>query len=384
MKIAFVTNNFEPIISGITTSINCFYMSLIERGHHVYIIAPEYPKYSDNNLNIYRVFSIKLYYKEKYPIPIISSITLAKIMRELSIDIIHSHHPFGLGLTALKTAKKHLKIPIVFTYHTMYEDYSHYIPLPNKKFLQTYIKYAAINYSNKCNCVITPSESLKKLLFTRGCKKTVQVIPSGISKSLIASSNSSKLTRIKKNYGIKEKDIVFLCVSRLAKEKNCEFLIKSFSKVKIQMPKAKLLIVGNGPTKKKLEQLVFKLGLVSNIILVGAIPHSIIADFYKIAQVLLFVSQTDTQGLPLIEALPFGLPIVAVESLASKEFVGSLNTGILTNKNEYDFSRAIIDLSAAKDLRGQYSAHNKKIAEKFCLEKLSKKMENLYKSISYN
>ncbi|MDQ1316423.1 MAG: 1,2-diacylglycerol 3-alpha-glucosyltransferase [Candidatus Poribacteria bacterium] len=381
MKIAFVTNNFEPIISGITTSINSFYEPLSERGHDIYIFAPEYPNYYDRNPNVQRVFSLKLYYKEKYPAPLISSYKLAKAMRKLSIEVIHSHHPFGLGRTVLSAARKYLNIPIIFTYHTMYEEYSHYVPLPNKNYLKNYLKNSALDYTNNCDLVITPINALKDLLLKRGCKKPIEVLPTGITRDLTMFNDPLRCNKIKKKYGINHQNRVFLCVSRLAQEKNCEFLIESFSNVVYKLPKAKLLIVGTGPCESKLKHMVYRLGLSSKIIFIGSVPHSEIAAFYAIGEILLFVSQTDTQGLPLIETLHFGLPIVAVKSMASKELVGELNTGILTSDSKDEFAKAIIDLSDNYELVKQYQSHNREVAKKFHIDYLSNRLEDIYHKV---
>ena len=184
MKIAFITNNYEPIVSGITTSINTFAESLNRRGHRVYIFAPDYPNYRERNKSVQRVFSVKLYYKEKYPLPVIRSSTLSQLLTGLSIDVLHSHHPFGLGQTAIRAAK-HLSLPIICTYHTMYEEYCHYIPFIGRRYLRGYIIRKALNYINHCNVVIAPTDPVKDLLIRRGCKSPVVVLPTGISHGIV-------------------------------------------------------------------------------------------------------------------------------------------------------------------------------------------------------
>ncbi len=136
MRIALVTNNFTPIVSGVTTSISTLYAELTDFGHKVYIVAPNYPGYRDVDESIIRVRSIPLYYRANYPLPIFCGKELASIFNQLKIDLVHSHHPFGLGQSALIACKKYNNIPLVFTHHTLYEEYLHYIPTVIRKIVR--------------------------------------------------------------------------------------------------------------------------------------------------------------------------------------------------------------------------------------------------------
>lgn len=377
MRIAFVTNNFEPIISGITTSINGLIEGLKIAGHTIYVFAPYYPGYRDTDAKIFRTRSLPIYYKEKYPIPLETAQSMAKIMEHLSIDIIHSHHPFGLGRVAQSVAKKYLQIPLFFTYHTLYEEYCHYIPLPQGNYLRRYIKYKAIEYSNACDYVIVPSNGIRKLLIQSGCSSKVVTVPSGTTLSLF-SNDSSRSEALRTKYNIKEDEYVLLLVSRLAKEKNCEFVLRTFSILLKELPKAKLLIVGDGPDMNKLNVKTNALGLSDAVIFTGSIPHTEVAGFYMISDLLLFVSQTDTQGLPLIEALSFGLPVVATRSLATEYFVKNLQTGIVTEPSIDSFCNAINCLYKSRSLVSEFALRNKIVSNQFRSQKLATKLASIY------
>jgi glycosyltransferase involved in cell wall biosynthesis len=378
MKIALITNNYEPIISGITTSVNTLIESLEERGHEIFVVAPKYPRFADERDNIYRTPSLRIYFRENYPLPFVTPRRLAKILRKKSIDLIHSQHPFGLGKTALTIAKSYLDLPIVFTYHTMYEHYSHYLPLPNSHYLKAFIKHAAIKYANQSDLVISPTTAFKKLLIESGCKTQIRVVPSGNSSNIRRSYTSIDLENIRKMLGFCGKTPVLLCVGRVASEKNCVFLLKALKIVLSRLPDAKLLIVGDGHSLGELKRATESLRLLDSVVFVGAIPHHEVAKFYSIATILLFSSQTETQGLPLTEALHFGLPIVAVESLASKELVEKLGTGMVTRANAEDFAEAVIVLCSDFRLLSVYRQRNYKLSNIYTGKKQAEKLEWIY------
>lgn len=385
MKIAFITNNYEPIVSGITTSINNFSECLARRGHEVYIFAPEYPNHLDHYRNVKRVFSLKLYYKEKYPLPTIRPSALAKMLASLSIDVLHAHHAFGLGQTALSVIKKYLRLPLVYTYHTMYEDYCHYVPFIGKGYLRGYVIRQAISYTNNCSAVIAPTRAVRDILIGRGCKRPIEVLPTGISKSLASFEHSPAASlQARRDNGFKDDDVILLCVTRLAEEKNCEFLLRAFSNIRVQHSGAKLLIVGGGPLETKLKKTASSLMLGNSVVFAGCVPHSQIAPFYALSDMLLFVSQTETQGLPLVEALRFGLPIVAIESAPSRELVQDQGAGIVTACNTAGFAEAVVYLLNNRETAEEIANRNRSTARRFCSEDLSIQLENIYQSVGKN
>lgn len=378
MRIAFISNNYEPIVSGITVSINSFIDGLEKLGHDVFVFAPSYPGYSERRKNVYRIPSLNIYYKARYPLPIITARSFAQAMRDYSVELIHCHHPFGLGRTALTAARNFLNVPVVFTYHTLYEYYLHYIPLPETRFLKNIVKEASIIYANKCDMVISPTSAIRDRLIELGCRSKIEILPSGISNSLKYPAIQRDQLLLRKFHGIDKNDPVLLCVSRIAKEKNLGFLIKGFSKVINKVPKAKLVVVGDGYLLPKLIKLSNSLNTVGNIIFAGEIPHNEVANYYSIANMLLYTSTTDTQGLPLIEALHFGLPVVAIKSLSSNELVNKLGTGIVTSDSIESFVDGIVKLLYNPAIASRLKDHNLKIAKIFQIDILAKRLERNY------
>ncbi len=383
MKIAFVTNTYEPIIGGVAVSVKSFYDSLSEMGHQVYILAPEFSNYCDTNPNVFRIPSIMTNYRMKYPIPYNCNGQLSQIMKNLRINIVHSHHPLWIGMSALYSSRE-LNIPIVFTYHTMYEEYAHYMPFHNIIGLKDRLQRRAIEYADSCNLVITPTIALKNILKKRGCNSAIAVLPTGISQHLTVPKESSVFNSIINRYRITFQDPIFLCVTRLAKEKNCDFLISVSLELINRMPKAKILIVGDGHRKNELIRVVRERGKQNSILFGGDVPYSEMACFYRIANLLLFVSETETQGLPLTEALKFGLPIVALESPATNELVGKLKTGLVVKRDKCEFVKAVLELMDQPQLLRQYAQFNMSMAERFRMIDMSIKLIEIYKSVLSN
>jgi len=331
--------------------------------------------------NVIRVPSFKLYYKEKYPIPIISSTKLAGICEDLCVDILHTHHPFGLGIPALKAAKT-LNKPLVFTYHTLYEHYCHYLPVPNTEFTRYYIKKLAIDYACKCNLVIAPTKATKYMLINSGCKADIDILPTGISESLKIPANEIDTALLRNMYNITTNTPVLLSVSRLADEKNIGFILEVLALIKMKLPDVILLIVGGGPSLTKLQRRVKYLRLENNVIFAGPLNHCNVAKHYQIATVFVNSSKTETQGLPIIEALHFGLPVVSIESPANNELVGDLQTGIVTPDNVIKFSEAVCELLSNSLQLSRYHINNKITAKQFDSDTLTNKLQSIYMQLT--
>jgi len=386
MNIAFFTNNYDPIKSGITVSIKSYSKYLRQCGHRVYIFAPSFPNHLDIENDIIRTTSLKLYYKEKYPISLATTDSLKKSLEDLNIDIVHSHHPFGIGPPALRAAQA-LKLPVVFTYHTLYEHYTHYLPLPDIECIRNSVKKMAIAYANKCDVVIAPTYAVKKMLGLSGCRTTIKVLPTGISEDLKIDISKPELKELLNIYGIQSNSPIVLCVSRLAKEKNLSFLLKVFAKVIINLPHCKLLMVGDGPFMSALKKEIKGLNIEKNIIFTGYLDHFELAKHYSISDVLIHASISETQGLPLTEALYFGLPIIATDSPVNRELVTDLKAGYVSPKNMQSFAENVVKRINDKHWINECYDNNRKNSEMYEYIKLVDELETIYdgaRDQSYN
>lgn len=398
MKVGMFTNYYTPSKGGIETSVINLCKGLNQAGHETFVFAPEYPNYADKEKNIFRYKSIHFNYggyfyiipiifgfksgpgaEPFYIIPTPFSSKMDSVVENLKLDIIHSHQPYSLGNEALRLAKK-LNIPLVFTYHIRYEDYCHYIPFIPKSISQKYIRKITTKYSNKCDVVIAPSTAIKKLLVDHQVKSPISVIPSGIDIDNFA-KNSGQREKTREKYQIKDGDIALITACRLTEEKNVEFLVKSFGRIKSLCKSVKFLIVGDGAVRKKLEQIAKNLGIKDSIIFTGLADKKEIINLYQASDIFIFASLTETQGLVAVEAMASGLPVTAIKASGIEDMVQSGEDGILTGNSIDEFTGAVIKVINDKSLREELSKRAKINSKKFTIEIWTEKIVKLYQSL---
>ena len=345
MRIGIFTDTYPPYINGVSTSIQMLERALRKKGHQVFIVTvnPENMTYKYEK-NIIRIPGIPTGIYD-YRLTGIYPVRAIKTIKKWNLDVIHSHTEFGIGTFARIIAKQ-LNIPLVHTYHTMYEDYVHYI---TKGYFNDTSK-KIVEYLTKFYCDKTAKELIvptKKAydLFKEKYKvdKNVHIIPTGIEIDRFYKENLDKkrLEQLKKDLNIKKEDFVILYVGRLAEEKNVEFLIENQEYFVKKNKNAKLLIVGSGPDYDKYVKKGEK--LKENIIFTGKVPYENIPYYYNIGTMFVTASTTETQGLTLIEAMSTSMPVVCIDDESFKNTViDGLNGFIFKNKKEY--RKAIDDL----------------------------------------
>ncbi|MEA2097989.1 MAG: glycosyltransferase family 4 protein [Patescibacteria group bacterium] len=380
MKIGMFINYYTPSKGGIETSVTNLSVGLKEAGHEVFIFAPKYPNYEDKDKNIFRYKSLCFNYGGYFyviPSPFFSGVQ--EIIEKLDLDIIHSHQPYSLGDEALKFSKK-LNIPLVFTYHIKYEEYSHYIPLVPKGISKKYIRKITTKYSNQCDSIITPSTAIKKLLIDHKIKASMSIIPSGINIDNFQ-KNIGQEGEIREKYNIKPDDILLITACRLTKEKNLKFLVKSFAKIKQGYGDIKFMIVGDGAVRKDLEKMAKDYGIENSIIFTGLVDRTEIVGLYQASDIFVFASLTETQGLVAVEAMATGNPVVAVKASGIEDIVKNGEDGFLTPELEEEFSKSVLKIVNDKNLREKMSANAKINSERFSIEPWVEKVVKLYESL---
>jgi len=380
MKIGMFINYYTPSKGGMETSVINLSKGLEKAGHEVFIFAPKYPNYKDEEKNIFRYKSFRFNYGGYFyviPLPFISN--AEEIIKKLNLDIIHSHQPYSLGSEALKFSKK-LNIPIVFTYHIKYEDYSHYIPLLPESISKKYIRKTTTKYSDQCDNIIAPSTAIKKMLVDRGIKSPISIIPSGINIDNFKKDTGQK-SEIRKKYNVNPDDILLITACRLTEEKNLGFLVKSFAKIKQRYNNVKFMIVGDGAVKQDLEKLAEELGVKNSIIFTGLVNRTEIVGLYQASDIFIFASKTETQGLVAVEAMAAGDPVVAVKASGIEDMVKNKEDGFLTSESEEEFSESVLKIINNKNLREKMSAQAKINSTRFSIEPWVEKVVELYKSL---
>jgi 1,2-diacylglycerol 3-alpha-glucosyltransferase len=355
MHIAFFTNLYHPWVSGVVRSISSFRRDLSDRGHNVFIFAQEASGYKDDEPFIFRYPSLSFTWPTDFYAVIPISSFVDHLIPSLKLDIIHAHHPILLGRAAANKAAE-LDVPLVFTFHSQYNEYTQYLPL-NQETIQDFIKELIgsymVDYMKRCQHIIVPSDSMLDLLESEyGLKDDVSVVPTGIDVTRFQDSNGLP---IRKKMGWKD-DIVMLSVGRLTPEKNWTLLLNACAKVFESRPKFRVAIIGDGFERDKLEKYVSNLGIAHRVDFLGEIDYEEIPAYYKAADFFGFASTAETQGLVTMEALAAGLPVVAIDAIGTKDNVENNRQGFLTSSDVNEIAEAIGKMVDLPALREQFSA----------------------------
>lgn len=379
MKIAIFTNNYLPNPYGVSGSVESFRKEFERLGHEIYIFAPRWKGYKDENPRVFRYPSIETNIKIKFPIAVPYSGKISKILENIDLDVIHSQHPNLLGSAAARWAKKK-KIPLVFTWHTLYDQYAHFFPLVPQKLAAWLAIRNARNYANKCDAVITPTPSVKDIIKKWGVtNKNIFAIPTGVEEEQFADPDRAS---VRKKYNIADDEILLFVMTRLTAEKNMEFLTDVAIGILKKNKETKLMICGDGDLKDRLFEKVENAGLGDKVIFVGIVSDSEKKNYYAAGDIFVYASKSETQGMVLTEAMYSGLPIVAVRATGVKDIVEDGQAGFLVRETKKEFADAVQRLIDDADLRRKFGEEAKRVAQSkytssVCAENMLKVYENL-------
>ncbi|UPH46137.1 glycosyltransferase [Methylophaga pinxianii] len=330
-RIAFFTNNFFPFISGVTISIDRLAKGLRNRGHNVHIFAPDYTGEKQSNSSCTRVKTLFAFgSKGEFRLTNPFQQKIRKSFKQQQLDLVHVHHPFWLGSVGLWFAKRY-KCPVIYTYHTRLEMYAHYVPLPGALFRNVISHLIIRRFCNKCDGVIVPTYSTEEYLRLVGVKSRIFVQPSGVDFMRFNKPHSLTPAALKQQLGIEQKQLVLVSVSRLGKEKNVKFLIDAIASLNQQTQnQVQLVIIGEGDDRHYLENRIAEKGLQKSIQLIGAVSPENIPGYYQMADIFVFASKSETQGMVILEAMSAGLPVVAIRSSGIDDAIVEGKTGFKT------------------------------------------------------
>ena len=312
MNIGIFTDAYYPQVSGVVTSTMILKNELISLGHSVTIITVAHPDVEEQE-GIIRLPSIPFFLLPSQRVGMIYSRKNMNKIKKLDLDVIHTQTEFSIGVFGRIVAKK-LDIPVVHTYHTMYEDYVHYVSrgIMIKPASQIAKKVSKL-YCRDCSAIIVPTTKVKDALEQYGLKRHIDVIPTGVNIEPFKKSNYDKelIKEEKRSFGINENEPVVLFIGRIAKEKSVDIIINSMKELTKKIPNCKLLIVGDGPERENLEVLVEELGIERSVVFAGEKPWGEIGKYYQLGDVFVGASLTETQGLTFAEAMAAQIPVVA-------------------------------------------------------------------------
>jgi 1,2-diacylglycerol 3-alpha-glucosyltransferase len=359
MRVALFTNNYLPFLGGVTTSVETLRQGLDALGHQAWVFAPAARGPVLDPPWVFRYPSIPAPTYPGFALALPFSPRLFRTARALDPDIVHAQHPFLLGPAARRLARRHRR-PLVFTYHTRYEKYAHYVPLP-ERFVAALAVRLSCRFADSADLVVAPSTRIATMLRARGVTAEVAIVPTGVPLDLFSPGDRCQARR---RLGVPAEAPLCLYVGRLDREKSVDRIIDAFGSVADALPDARLLLVGQGTHEAAARARAAASPARGRIHFHEAVPREALPAFYRAADLFLFTSETETQGLVLAEAHGCGLPAVAVRASGVDEVVHDGETGLLTKAEPRELADAAICLLLDPERRRTMGRAARAIAER--------------------
>ena len=359
MRIAMLTNNYKPFVGGVPISVERQAKELMKLGHQVTVFAPEYNKAQGDEAAIhqekvirYRTSKRKMENGMVYP-KMISKEILDAFEKE-EFDCIHVHHPMFVGPMALYLGKRY-DLPVIYTYHTKYEDYLHYIrPFQDvdkkgaarrevyrfgkEKIVPGYMRW----FTNQCDLILAPTASMQAAIRRGGTKTPTAIFPTGLEDSFYI-TDVEKSESIRKEF-LRGKKHLFCTVSRLEEEKNPKFLLNGIARLKERMGESfRVLYIGEGSMRSELENMADELGITEEIVFVGNVENENLKHYLNASELFLFASKSETQGIVLAEAFATGNPVIAVKATGVEDIVIDGTNGYMTEEDIEEWTGKVLE-----------------------------------------
>lgn len=348
MKILLISDVYFPRVNGVSTSIRTFTEQLQSLGHVVHLIAPDYGVEADG-LNakdetwITRVPARSIYFDPEDKLMKYSEIfKCLPSLKSQQFDLVHIHTPFIAHYAGLKLGKL-LQIPVVETYHTFFEDYlHHYLPWMPKNLAKCLARLISKNQCNQVDAIVAPSQPMLDVLRTYGVNTQAEVIATGLQAHSFAAADGDAF---RQQYGIEVARPMLLYVGRVAFEKNIHFLLKMVKQLSVIMPEILFVIAGEGPAEASLHAAVSTLGIENNVQFIGYLNREKeLNACYKAADIFIFASKSETQGLVLLEAMAQGTPVVAIAELGTASILVEGEGAMIAPEDEAAFMQKVRSL----------------------------------------
>lgn len=340
MNIVMFTNTYTPHVGGVARSVQAFTKRYRAEGHQVLIVAPEFADMPENEQQVLRIPAIQRFNHSDFSVVLPVSGLLSKVLDEFQPDLVHAHHPYLLGMTALRVARFR-NLPLVFTHHTLYEKYTHYLRGDSRLMRQFAIELAT-QYANLASAVFAPSDSLRQLMTMRGVESPIHVVPTGVNAEHYKHGNGQRFRAL---HGIADDSFVIGHVGRLAAEKNLQFLSGSVAECITRSPdspEVHFLVLGTGPEESTIRRMFADVGISKRLQIHGVLPPNQLADAYHAMNVFAFASTSETQGMVLTEAMASGVPVVALDGPGVREVVCDQVNGRLLQRADVNvFAKAL-------------------------------------------
>jgi glycosyltransferase involved in cell wall biosynthesis len=378
MNILMMTNTFTPHVGGVARSVQAFTNGYRKRGHRVLVVAPEYENMPEKEMDVIRIPAIQHFNQSDFSVVLPIPGFLTSAVEKFRPDIVHAHHPFLIGGTALRVAHT-LMLPLFFTHHTMYEQYTHYVPADSEP-LKRFVMDLSTRYANLCDRVFAPSESVASILNSRGVETPIDIVPTGVDCEKFGRGSGPGFRMA---VDIPEDAFVVGHVGRLAPEKNLQFLAEGVADFLKTESRGHFLVVGQGPSEKMIRNLFSDKGIAHRLHFTGSLDHPLLTSAYRAMDVFAFASKSETQGMVLTEAMAAGLPVVALDAPGAREVVTDQYNGRLLYSGSVDQFASALRWTASLSPEQMYRLRQgaKKTAQVFSMDRSVEKALGCYQTM---
>ena len=372
-----------PRVNGVSTSINTFRSELHALGHETLLIAPEYPRTDAARDAEDATFRIPA-----RPVPgdpedrLMSyrgAISTGKALGAQGFEIVHVHTPFVAHYAGTRIAHD-LGLPVVETYHTYFEQYGqHYMPMLPKSFMRFFARRLTVRQCAALDALVVPSTPMLDALRAYGVTVRAERIPTGIDPARFRGGDGAAF---RARHGIAPDRPVLVHISRVAHEKNIDFILRAVRRVADELPDVLLVIAGDGPALPHVKRQAEALGLVPNCLFVGYLDRATeLLDCYKSGNAFVFASRTETQGLVLIEALALGVPVVSTAVMGTADVLKEVNGAIVAPDDEAGFAAELLMLLRDPLLQARLRELGPKDAEAWSARAMAERLVDLYRDL---
>ncbi|MBU1692205.1 MAG: glycosyltransferase [Gammaproteobacteria bacterium] len=380
MKILMISDVYFPRVNGVSTSIATFRRELVAQGHEVHLIAPDYGQVTEDERNIHRIPSRGLILDpEDRMMKAGHVMAMREWLHQSDFDIVHIQTPFVAHYLGVRLAKE-LGVPRIESYHTFFEEYLYfYVPFLPKQLMRFMARRLSCNQCNNLDGMVVPSSAMLKALRNYGIETHAEVIPTGLDPESFEPGDGAAFRR---RHGITAQRPVMLYVGRVAFEKNIGFLIKVLVRVRLDIPDVLLVVAGEGPALSSLKHEVDKLSLSSNVLFVGYLDRCReLPGCYCSANIFVFSSHTETQGLVLLEAMAQGVPLVSLARMGAKDVLKPGQGVLIADDDIEDFSAKAVRLLRDKEYAAGLGEIGREYAASWSAVALAQRLAGFYQAM---
>ena len=376
IRVLMISDVFFPRVNGVSTSIATFRRALAEQGVEVRLIAPRYAD-EDEEPGIVRIPGRRLPLDPEDRLVDARAMRAAALREAATCDLVHVQTPFLAHRAGLHAARAERR-PVLLTYHTFFEEYlHHYLPFLPAGVLRGLARRVSRTQCNAVDAVVVPSTAMHERLAGYGVRSPMEILPTGIPLQDFAGGDGLHFRRL---YDIPEHAPMALYIGRVAHEKNIGFLLEVAARLKAQRPDFVLVIAGEGPATPSLQRQVLRDGLAGTVRFVGYLERrKRLPDCYAAADVFVFASRTETQGLVLLEAMAAGLPVVALAAMGTTDILGPERGARIAPDSPAGFAEVVEDVIANGRLRKQLAAEARCYAREWADTLMAERLAALYR-----